>query len=272
MANKLKPFLHKLISLNPSAFIPGRLITDNSLLAFEAFHAMKRRVNGRSNAFALKLDMSKAYDLFEWSFLERVIIRMGFSDAWIRRILSCLSSVSFSFRINGRIYGNVVPIRGLRQGDPISPYLFILCAEAFSSLLLRRVQEGCINGVSIYRGDPKLSHLFFVDDSILFTKALFQECSKVVILLVFTKEHRANESEISFSKGVSRDSRQMILTKLGVTEVDRHAKYLGLPTIIRRSKKSIFSCLKERIWKKLQGWKEKFLSKTGKEVLLKVVV
>ena len=197
---------------------------------------------------------------------------MGFSYALIRRILSCLSSVSFSFRINGRIYGNVVPIRGLRQGDPISPYLFILCAEAFSSLLLRRVQEGCINGVSIYRGDPKLSHLFFVDDSILFTKALFQECSKVVILLVFTKEHRANESEISFSKGVSRDSRQMILTKLGVTEVDRHAKYLGLPTIIRRSKKSIFSCLKERIWKKLQGWKEKFLSKTGKEVLLKVVV
>ncbi|CAO2827157.1 unnamed protein product [Amaranthus hypochondriacus] len=270
MANKLKPFLHELISINQSAFIPGRLITDNAVLAFEAFHAMKRRANGRSNTFALKLDMSKAYDRIDWSFLERVMLRMGFSDAWIRRILSCLSSV-------GCICGNVIPSRGLRQGDPISPYLFILCAEAFSSLLHRGVRQGNIHGVSICRGAPKLSHLFFADDNILFAKASFQECLEVAnIISIYERAsgQRANydKSEISFSKGVPNDTRQMIIAKLGVNEVEKHAKYLGLPTIIGRSKKSIFTCLKERIWKKLQGWKEKCLSKAGKEVLLKAVI
>jgi reverse transcriptase-like protein len=81
LANRLKPLLDRIISINQSAFISDRLITDNALLAFETFHAMKCSSNGKNNAFALKLDMSKAYDQVEWPFLERVMLRLGFRDS-----------------------------------------------------------------------------------------------------------------------------------------------------------------------------------------------
>lgn len=80
MTNRLKGLLDQIISINKSAFIPGRLITDNALLAFKVFHSMKHRPNGRNNSLALKLDMNKAYDQIEWCFLERVMSKMGFCD------------------------------------------------------------------------------------------------------------------------------------------------------------------------------------------------
>ena len=127
----------------------------------------------------------------------------------------------------------------------------------------------------VFCGAP-LSYLicFFLDDSILFAKASVQECSEVA--KIFSKYERASHQKVNydktkifFSKGVHRQLRKNIVDILGVKEVDRHVKYLGLPTVIGRSKKDIFSCLKDRVWKKIQGWKEKFLSTAGKEVLIK---
>lgn len=276
MANKLKPFLDSIISINQSAFVPKRLITDNALVAFEIFHAMKRRGEGKDGTIALKLDMSKAYDRVEWSFLERVMFRMGFSDNWVRRIMDCLSSVSFSFKINGQISGSVHPTRGLRQGDPISPYLFLLCADAFSTLLSKAARENSIHGARICRGAPRVSHLFFADDSILFARANLLECSKIAEI-ISTYERASGQkvnlskTDVVFSKRVGFERRQAIVETLGVREVVRHEKYLGLPTIIGKSKKAVFAGLKERLWKKLNGWKEKLLSRPGKEVLIKAV-
>ncbi|XP_021836918.2 uncharacterized protein [Spinacia oleracea] len=276
MANKLKPFLGNIISVNQSAFVPKRLITDNALVAFEIFHSMKRKAGGREGSVALKLDMKKAYDRVEWSFLEQVMYKMGFGDNWVRRIMDCLSSVSFSFKINGRISGSVIPSRGLRQGDPISPYLFLIVADAFSTLLSKAARENRIHGIKICNGAPKVSHLFFADDSILFAKASVGECS--VIADIISKYERASgqsvnldKTDVVFSKSVNVIRRQEIVTTLGVKEVEKHEKYLGLPTIIGKSKKMVFASLKERIWKKLQGWKEKLLSRPGKEVLIKAV-
>ena len=134
-----------------------------------------------------------------------------------------------------------------------------------------------IHGVRVCRGAPPLSHLFFADDSILLSIATVQECSEVATI-ISTYERASGQrvnfhkTEISFSKGVPQSMRQTIIQCLGVQEVDRHSKYLGLLTIVGRSKKTIYSCLKDRVWKNIQGWKECLLSRAGKEVLIKSVI
>lgn len=136
------------------------MITDNVLLAYEITHLMHKRKGGRKGLVAVKLDMSKAYDRVEWGFLERVMIKMGFAEQWVHLIMKCVRSVSYRVKINRSLSEVITPGRGLRQGDPLSPYLFIMCAEAFSAMLYQAEQEGSIQGVQICRGAPKINHLF----------------------------------------------------------------------------------------------------------------
>ena len=138
----------------------------------------------------MKLDMSKAYDRVEWIFIEKMLTKLGFSQQWVKKIMKCVTSVNYSFQVNGQIYGKVFPSRGLRQGDPLSPYLFLICAEGFSALLRQAENRSDILGLKIARNAPSISHLFFADDSLLFLKAstrslnsiqnifsLYSECS-----------------------------------------------------------------------------------------------
>jgi hypothetical protein len=175
LANRLKKVLPHIISPKQSAFIPGRLIIDNILVAFEAMHTMDRRMKGREGFMALKLDMSKAYDRVEWGFLEAIMRRLGFTERWIHLLMVCVTTVSYSVLIHGKPYGKITPTRGLRQGDPLSPYLFILCAEGLSSLLYRFEVDRKIMGLPLMRGGTRLNHLFFADDSLLFCKANIDE-------------------------------------------------------------------------------------------------
>ena len=142
LANKLKQILPQIISPTQSAFVPSRLITDNILVAYEYLHAMHCRKKGKKGSIALKLDISKAYDRVEWAFLKGIMEKMGFPLIWIDRVMSCVTTPSFSVCINGKPFGNISPSRGIRQGDPLSPYLFLLCAEGFTSLLAKAEMEG----------------------------------------------------------------------------------------------------------------------------------
>jgi hypothetical protein len=112
LANRLKVTLPMVISLNQSAFLPGRLITDNILAAYETLHTMQTRLWSKVGFMGIKLDMSKAYDRVEWDFLEAVMVKMGFAERWISLIMACVRSVTYSIVVNGVPVGNIKPTRG----------------------------------------------------------------------------------------------------------------------------------------------------------------
>lgn len=115
LANKLKKFLPDLISENQSAFVPGRNISDNVLVAFELLHFMKRKDRGSEGKVALKLDISKAYDRVDWNFLRNRMKAMGFKEKWIKWIMLCVMTMSYMINFDGTTVGPIIPSRGLRQ-------------------------------------------------------------------------------------------------------------------------------------------------------------
>ena len=258
LANRLKQILPQLISPLQSAFVPGRLITDNVLVAYETLHTMHCRKKGKTGSLALKLDINKAYDRVEWAFLRGIMLKMGFPTIWIDRVMTCVSSSSFSILINGKPFGMINPSRGLRQEDPLSPYLFLLCAEGFTSLLAKAENDGKIHGVSICRRAPTITHLLFADDSLLFCKASKNEVQVInEVLMGYANASsqciNMEKSSVFYSSNTPRQMKEWTKEILGVEEVECFEKYLGLPTLIGRAKYQSFFYLKDRVWKKLQG-------------------
>ncbi|KAL8156575.1 hypothetical protein AgCh_001610 [Apium graveolens] len=221
LANRLKDILHDIITENQSAFVPGRNISDNVLVAFELLHFMKRKNYGSNGEVALKLDVSKAYDRVNWNYLNNRMEQMGFASKWISWIMLCVQTVSYSISFNGSQIGPVNPNRGLRQGDPLSPYLFLLCVEGLSFLLTKVVENGKIHGCQSNAHAPSVTHLLFADDSFLFFKASSEELNEVVSVLQKYEEQSGQainflKSGIFFSSNVRMDKQQEIKELLGV--------------------------------------------------------
>ena len=226
---------------------------------------------------AVKLDMSKAFERVEWGFIKRVMEKLGFYSKWVSLIMQCITSVSYSILINGAAYGNIIPSRGLRQGDPLSPGLFLLCAEGLSAIIHEATRNHLLTGISISRNCPNITHLFFANDSILFCKAKTEECQE--LKQIFRRYEDASGQKINtdkslvfFSPNTHQDLKEAIFGILRPMQDSKHSKYLGLSSFIGRSKKQVFSILRERVGQKLPGWKGKLLSMGGKEILIKAVV
>ena len=166
LANWLKPLLQGIISEEQSAFVNLRLIQDNLVVAHEAFHFLRAKAS--SPAFGLKIDMNKAYDRAEWDFLQETLTRMGFHCDWIKLVMACVTTVNFKILINGKPGTVLSPSRGLRQGDPLSPYLFIIVCEVLSRNIKKEIQSGNLSGIKLSHNCPGISHLLFADDSLFF--------------------------------------------------------------------------------------------------------
>jgi hypothetical protein len=275
IANRLKLILPNIISHNQSTFVPGRLITDNTLVAYETFPHFNHN-NIKQGYMGVKTDMANAYDRIEWIFLQNTFEAMGFPHHLTDTIMECVFNVTFPILINGNPSKPFSPQRGLRQGDPISPYLFICCANVLSGLMLKAQQQKMIHGIKIAHSAPEVSHLLFADDSLFFCTANKEEAQTIKNVITNYQEASGQfvnmeKYEIIFSKYTPQRKRNEIHSILPRKVVPYFKKYLRMPTHVGRSKRQVFDFIQDKVWNKLNGWKEKHVSFAGRRKLIKAV-
>lgn len=217
------------------------------------------------------------YTTVNWSFISNVLDRLGFHVTWINWIMECISTVSYSYLINDSVYGNVQPYRGIRQGDPISPYIFILCSEVLSGLCKKAGREGALQGIRVARGSPRVNHLLFADDTMFFCEASKKSCDTLVSILSVYEEASGqkinkDKSSITFSCKAPPDVRTQAKQTLGISKEGGLGKYLGLPEHFGRRKRDLFTSIVDRIRQKAISWSSKRLSRAGKLTMLKSVL
>ena len=248
----LQPMMEKLISENQSAFVPGRAVGDNVLITHEVLHYLKTSKAEQRCAIAVKTDMSKAYDRLEWDFILLVMLRLGFHQKLVNCIMQCISSVTYSFLINGLPRGKVVPSRGIRQGDPLSPYIFIMCSEVLSGLCNRAQEDGSLKGLRVARASPRINHLLFANDTMFFLES--SRGNSVVLKDILSKYEEASgqsiskeKSAITFSRKTPQSLKKTVKDELQIHKEGGTGKYLGMPEHFGRKKRDMFSSVVDRI-------------------------
>ncbi|XP_013601638.1 PREDICTED: uncharacterized protein LOC106309115 [Brassica oleracea var. oleracea] len=225
---------------------------------------------------AIKTDMSKAYDRVEWNFVEILLEKMGFARDWIRWVMACISSVSYDVLLNCQSHSFIRPKGRIRQGDLLSPFLFILCTEALVNVLNQSETQGKLHGIKLSSSCPAVHHLLFADDSLLMCDATVCENEEIKSYLKLYGDAsgqviNTSKSSIIFGSGISQQQKTEIHEALDIMKEGGEGTYLGLPECFKGSKKDLFNFIKERLEGRLQGWYTKTLSMGAKEVLIKSV-
>ena len=159
LVERIRPYLNKLVSPFQTAFMPRRKGLDNVLVAQERCYAPDKK-KGKEGYMAIKVDLEKAYDRMEWCFIHKVLQAYHFPQSLIRVIMSCVTSNKVSILFNGGKLEAFNPSRGLRQGDPLSPYIFILCMEYLGHLIEKKCMEGVWKPLQASRSNIGISHYF----------------------------------------------------------------------------------------------------------------
>ena len=230
---RLRPYLAKLISPLQTAFMSGRKGMDNAIIAQEVIHTISRK-RGRVGYMALKIDLEKAYDKLEWNFIRVMLIRANLPEDLIDIILSCVSTVSTSIMVNGEALDPIYPSRGIRQGDLLSPYLFILCIDFLGQLIEEKCNMKEWQPVKASESGPTFSHLLFADDLVFFAKANHANCTAIREVLdvfcgVLGQTISEVKSRVYFSPNVDDATKETLSDVLGFVLTPNLGRYLGIP-------------------------------------------
>ncbi|KAK4258521.1 hypothetical protein QN277_004963 [Acacia crassicarpa] len=276
ITQRLKGVLNDLISPYQASFIKGRHIQDNLLVGQELLHIMHKN-RSKQGLMAIKIDLEKAYDRIRWDFLRLVLLEVGFEESFIDLVMTCVSSVSYNVLWNGSKTEFFTPGRGLRQGDPMSPLLFVLCMDKISHLICDEVESGNWQPIATSRTGPKISHLMFADDLLLFGAATIEQAKCMLACLdKFTDAsggmvNRA-KSSLFFSPRVSAVTKNSIRVLSQMTISCDIGRYLGFPLSRSRNSRETFHYVIERVQSKLSVWKARSLSMAGRVTLAKSVI
>ena len=274
VADRMKGALNGLINQAQYAFITSRRISDNILMAHELVAGYHRGVGPPKCAF--KIDIRKAYDTVNWKYVTNMLLGLGFHPAMVRWIDVMLSSVSYTLALNGDKEGFFMAKRGLRQGDPLSPYLFTIAMEGFSLILQRCIEEASEFGYHQGCAELGISHLCFADDLFVFTRGDLEsiEVLKKALSIFKTKswlEPSLEKSEVFFGN-VSSGMKEAILLCLPFRDGVFPIRYLGVPLSPVRLKNVDFQVLVQNVHKRIHNWKAKFLSYGGRRQLVNSVL
>ncbi|XP_026384774.1 uncharacterized protein LOC113280350 [Papaver somniferum] len=244
LANRIKPYLKKLISPYQAAFVPGREIHDNIIISHEMIHSMKHK-EGYSGTMALKLNLSKAFDRFEWNFLNEILLKFGFRTDFCNLIMQCVTTTNICVLLNGSTCNQFEPTRGISQGDPLSPYIFILAMEYLSRSLLISETNKTLTGVKVSRKAPAISHFLFADDILIFGQADMQHVNEILKLLqnfgtLSGQMLNFDKSCVYFSHNLNLEYCEFLVGSLQMSVVTDSEKYLGAPLLLGHSKLKSF--------------------------------
>lgn len=273
ISNRLAPFMSKIISNSQSAFVNGRNITDNIYLAQELVRGYN--VTNSPPKCCLKIDLRKAYDSISWDFMREVIQGLGVPSIMVQWIMQCVSTASFSIAINGSLHGFFNGKRGIRQGDPMSPYLFLMCMEYFHRYFAHKATTKKFKFHCKCK-ELKITHLAFADDLMVFSRG-----DKASVQIVMDTLHDfsltsglqiSKEKSVVFTAGVYGDDLRDLKNIIGFTDGKWPVKYLGIPLDNKNLLTTEYQCLINKINELISAWNAKALSYAGRLQLLQSVI
>lgn len=235
IATRLKQLMPLIVGPSQSSFVAGRQITDNIIIAQEAIHSMRRKT-GKIGVMAMKVDLEKAYDRISWAYLFDTLNAAKLPNTLVDVIMTCVSTSSMQVLWNGSLTETFQPSRGIRQGCPLSPYLFVLCMERLGHRIESAVKRNEWTLFRICKNGPLLTHLFFADHLLLFGQANISTAEALSNTLEEFCASSGMKVSIAkttclFSSNIHREDRKQIKDVLGVRVVDSLGRYLGVPLL-----------------------------------------